>query len=275
MAVDPLSQFSAKSADRILEPMDRISEVLFGLIMALTFTLTLGVVTADTIQVRTMLLAALGCNLAWGIIDAGVFLMARFNQRGRNVMQLRAIRAAADISDAHRIIAQALPPLLASALRPDQLELIRQRLLHLPKAEGPRLTKRDGLGAIGICLLSCLPTFPIVIPVHSDRRRTLGAAPLQCGRDRNAVRVRICVWPLRRLSTVVNGPLDGRHRCGAGRRCDRAWRMRAGTPPHAQRQRGSVTGLEGRGSPGLRSAASTENVTYAVHPSSRFLASNS
>ena len=36
------------------------------LIMALTFTLTLGVVTADRIQVRTMLLAALGCNLAWG-----------------------------------------------------------------------------------------------------------------------------------------------------------------------------------------------------------------
>jgi hypothetical protein len=82
MAVDPLAQFSAKSADRILEPIDRISEVLFGLIMALTFTLTLGVVTADTIQVRTMLLGALGCNLAWGIIDASVFLMARFNQRG-------------------------------------------------------------------------------------------------------------------------------------------------------------------------------------------------
>ena len=53
MAVDPLAQFSTKSADRILEPMDRISEVLFGLIMALTFTLTLGVVIADTIQVRT------------------------------------------------------------------------------------------------------------------------------------------------------------------------------------------------------------------------------
>jgi hypothetical protein len=157
-----LAQLAAKSADRILEPMDRISEVLFGLIMALTFTLTLGVVTADTIQVQTMLLGALGCNLARGIIDASVFLMARFNQRGRSVMQLRAMRGAADISDAHRIIAEALPPLLA--LPPDQLELIRQKLLHLPKAEGPRLTKRDGLGAIGICLLSFLSTFPIVIP---------------------------------------------------------------------------------------------------------------
>jgi hypothetical protein len=57
-----------------------------------------------------------------------------------------------------------LPPLMASALPPDQLELIRQRLLQLPKVEGSRLTRRDGLGAIGICLLSFLSTFPIVIP---------------------------------------------------------------------------------------------------------------
>ena len=163
-AVDPLAPFSAKSSERILEPMVRSSELLFGLIMALTFTLTLGVVTADRIQVRTMLLAALGCNLAWGIIDASVFLMARFNQRGRNAMQLRAVRTAADIADAHRIIADALPPALASVLPPDQLELMRQRLLQLPEPGRPRLTKRDGRGAIGICLLSFLSTFPIVIP---------------------------------------------------------------------------------------------------------------
>jgi hypothetical protein len=163
-AADPLTPLSAKSSARILEPMDRISEVLFGLIMALTFTLTLGVVTADSIEVRTMLLAALGCNLAWGIIDASVFLMARFNQRGRNAMQLRAVRRAADAGDARRIIADALPPLLARVLPPDQLELMRLRVLQLPEPLRPRLTRHDWLGAISICLLSFLSTFPIVIP---------------------------------------------------------------------------------------------------------------
>src|ERR1043165_12905 len=127
-AGDALAPLSGRSPDRMLEPMDRISEVLFGLIMALTFTLTLGVVTAERIQVRTMLLAALGCNLAWGIIDAGVFLMARFNQRGRIAMQLRALRTA-DSIDAHRMISDSLPPIVASFMPPDQLELIRQRLL--------------------------------------------------------------------------------------------------------------------------------------------------
>ena len=79
-------------------------------------------------------------------------------------MQLRAVRTAADIADAHRIITDALPPVLASALPPDKLELMRQRLLKLPEPERPQLTKRDALGALGICLLSFLSTFPIVIP---------------------------------------------------------------------------------------------------------------
>jgi VIT1/CCC1 family predicted Fe2+/Mn2+ transporter len=132
-------------------------------------------VTADRIQVRTMLFAALGCNLAWGIIDAGVFLMARFNQRGRNAMQLRAARTAASKGEAHRMIADAMPPLLESILPPDQLELMRQRLLQLPEPENPWLTKHDGLGAIAICLLSFLSTFPIVIPfiLISDARLAL------------------------------------------------------------------------------------------------------
>jgi hypothetical protein len=72
MAVDP-PPFSARLSDRVLEPMDRMSEVLFGLIMALTFTCTIGIVTADDVQVRTMLLAALGCNLAWGSLTQGCF----------------------------------------------------------------------------------------------------------------------------------------------------------------------------------------------------------
>ena len=90
--------------------------------------------------------------------------MARFNQRGRNAARLRAVRRATDTGDARRIIADALPPLVASVLPPDQLELMRQRLLQLPEPERPRLTKRDGLGALAICLLSFLSTFPIVIP---------------------------------------------------------------------------------------------------------------
>ena len=66
--------------DRVLEPVERLSEILFGLIMALTITGAVSVATADRLAIRTMLLAALGCNLAWGIIDAGMYLMARLGE---------------------------------------------------------------------------------------------------------------------------------------------------------------------------------------------------
>jgi len=162
MTADPATP--AKSPGRILDPMDRISEVLFGLIMALTFTCTLGVATADRIEVRTMLFGALGCNLAWGIIDGGVYLLARLNQRGRAILSWRAVRDTADAGAAQRVIADALPPLLASVMEPAQLEAMRQKLHQLPEPARPRLTKSDWLGALGICLLSFASTFPIVIP---------------------------------------------------------------------------------------------------------------
>jgi hypothetical protein len=50
----------------VLDPMERISEVLFGLIMVLTFTSSLSIASADRASTRSMLIAALGCNLAWG-----------------------------------------------------------------------------------------------------------------------------------------------------------------------------------------------------------------
>ena len=151
--------------DRVLEPGERIAEILFGLIMALTVTGATSVVTADRFQIRTMLIAALGCNVAWGIIDAGMYLMARLAERGSNALLLREVREATDRESANRIIADALPPLFASTFQPPQLELIREGLRRVPDSEmRPRLTGRDCLGALGVCILVILSTFPVVIP---------------------------------------------------------------------------------------------------------------
>jgi hypothetical protein len=53
---------------------------------------------------------------------------------------------------------------------------MRQKLQQLPgPSHGPRLTKRDWTGALGLCLLSFLSTFPVVIPFLflSDARLAL------------------------------------------------------------------------------------------------------
>src|SRR5580700_9219604 len=56
-----------------LDPLERFSEILFGVIMVLTFTVSLRVARADRLQVHEMLIGALSCNLAWGV-NAGTAL---------------------------------------------------------------------------------------------------------------------------------------------------------------------------------------------------------
>jgi len=174
-----MSEVSDTPFGRVLDPMERISETLFGLIMALTFICSLGVATAGNIKIQTMLIGALGCNLAWGIVDGGLYLLARINERGGKILTLRAIRQAPDPETAQRAIAEALPLELASILPPEQLELLRQKLRQLPEPSGgPRLTKRDWIGALGLCLLSFLATSPVVIPFIflSDAKLALRAS---------------------------------------------------------------------------------------------------
>jgi hypothetical protein len=160
-----MSEAQVNSLYPALEPIERISEILFGLIMVLTCTGTLSVVTADRLQIQTMLIGALGCNLAWGIIDAGMYLMSRLHERGQNIMILRAVRDQTDPEAARRAIANALPPLLSSVLSPEQLGLMQKKLCQLPEPPAyPALTKKDGAGALAVCLLVFLSTFPVTLP---------------------------------------------------------------------------------------------------------------
>src|SRR4051794_7516388 len=76
-----------------LSPVDQVSGVIFGLIMALTFTGSLSVATADRAEVRGMLISALGCNIAWGLVDAVMFLLGILAERGRNLAVLKEARS--------------------------------------------------------------------------------------------------------------------------------------------------------------------------------------
>ena len=87
---------TVEPAKRVLDPIDRVSEVLFGLIMVLTFTGSLSVAEAGRDDVRTMLIGALGCNLAWGIIDAMLYLMGCLAEKGQGLMTYLAVRRATD-----------------------------------------------------------------------------------------------------------------------------------------------------------------------------------
>lgn len=150
---------------RLLDPNQRIAEVLFGLIMVLTFTGSLGVADAGREDVRVMLIGALGCNLAWGIIDGVFYLMGSLAEKGSGLQTLRAVRESANPAQAQSLIAGALPPTIAAVLEPAELDKLHQRLRQLPEPpEKVHLDGKDWLAALGVMLLVFLSTFPVAIP---------------------------------------------------------------------------------------------------------------
>ncbi|HVN31136.1 MAG TPA: VIT1/CCC1 transporter family protein [Thermoanaerobaculaceae bacterium] len=160
-----MAKDSTRPRRSLLDPIDRFSEVLFGLIMALTFTGSLSAAESGRQEVRTMLIGALGCNLAWGIVDAVMYLMTTLTERARAVRSLREIQAATDPADAGRIISAALPDAVASVMAPQDLEALRQRLKEIPEPSGRvRLGRDDVVAALVVCLLVFLSTFPVTIP---------------------------------------------------------------------------------------------------------------
>ena len=155
----------AKEDTRVLDPVERVSEVLFGLIMVLTFTGSLSVATAGRADIREMLYGAIGCNLAWGIVDAVMYVMNRVLSRGRSLVVLRALRQTTDAAHARAVISRAVNPHVASLLRPSVFEIVREDLLKAPEpAARPPLIADDVRGALGVFLLVFLSTFPVVIP---------------------------------------------------------------------------------------------------------------
>ncbi len=156
---------SIKSTKRVLDPISRVSETLFGVIMVLTFTLSLSVAEAGRAGVRTMLIGALGCNIAWGIIDAILYLMGSLAEKGKGIKTFRAVRKAPDAQKARRLIADALPSVVAVVLEPAELDSMHQRLKQLPEPPAyATLHRDDWRGAIGVFLLVFLSTFPLTIP---------------------------------------------------------------------------------------------------------------
>ena len=149
----------------LLNPVERISEILFGLIMALTFTCTISVAEADNNEVRNTLIAAIGCNIAWGIVDAVMYILAALAERGRSKTILQLVRTTDKVETAKGYIADALPPVIASVMDDSQLESMRKSLIALPDNNiKVRLTKDDLKIAFCIFLLVFISTFPVAIP---------------------------------------------------------------------------------------------------------------
>jgi hypothetical protein len=154
--------------DRYLEPADRLNEMLFGLIMVLTFTLTAGFAVGEGEDAaRELLIATLGCNLAWGVIDGAMYVMGSLMERSRRERAIERVRSAPDEATAFALIARYFENTLARFATDEQrvqfYGVVRAAARRKPP-ERMRLHREDVYGGVASFCLVVFTTIPAAIP---------------------------------------------------------------------------------------------------------------
>lgn len=149
----------------VLNPVDRIAEVLFGLIMVLSFTGAISASTDAREDVRELLWAALGCNIAWGLVDAIMYLMNIAIERGHSIAVIKKIHNALSPEESGKFLKDEISPMLARLMTPTELNELSGRLRKLPEPSIKHLITRHDLWAgLQIFFLVFLCTFPVALP---------------------------------------------------------------------------------------------------------------
>jgi len=152
-------------AGSALDPIDRISEILFGLIMVLSFTGSISVVSDRRAEIKELLWAALGCNLAWGIIDAVFYLMGTIFSRGHGLSILKKLKLTKDKETSRNLLKDEMPLYLTAILKPEEVDSINERLVKLESLPRKKIISSADLRAsflIFLLVFAC--TFPVALP---------------------------------------------------------------------------------------------------------------
>ena len=151
--------------DAVLNPVDRISEVLFGTIMVLTFTGAISAATDGRQEIRDLLWAALGCNVAWGLVDAIMYLMNVVLERAHGVTLIHRITNSESNEISRQILKTEIQPLVSGLLKDEELDSLTQRLKKIPPPSRRNLLSgKDFMAGLEIFFLVFLCTLPVALP---------------------------------------------------------------------------------------------------------------
>ena len=159
---------STSIAERHLAPGESLSELLFGLIMTLTFTLGAGVLLReDPNAARDLLAATIGCNVAWGVIDAALYVNGQIFERARLARLGQRIRAADTELAAAAIVERELEDMIGVTVDiAERADLYRRMARHVRASQAaPRgLVRADFHGAMASFWLVFFGSIPAALP---------------------------------------------------------------------------------------------------------------
>ena len=197
------SKHRGPSIHRYLDPGDALAEAMFGLIMTLTFTVGARFfLVAEEFDRNELIIGAVGCNIAWGVIDAVLYVVSLLffrSQRARFYKQLRGIEDAA-LARAAAVdhFGLADEPL---AIAPEDRSKFYDAILTLGRHATPlpvRIRRDDLIAASIIFVLVTFAAVPSVVPLLliEDPSFALGVS--------NAIQVVLLFWGGYRWGTYTD-----------------------------------------------------------------------
>ena len=159
-----------------LYPHERLVEILYGLVIALTITSAIRVVTGGgTLNINLMVETSLGAGAAWGIIDAMLYILVVIFQKHRYTRIASKISSARDESEALATIQDDLEDSLVGTLDAEDQKSVYRLVLHAQRRSSkasythqPKfivIAREDIFGAIQVFLAMLMATLVVIVPL--------------------------------------------------------------------------------------------------------------
>jgi hypothetical protein len=159
-----------------LSPQDRLAEAICGIVMVLSVTAYTRAEMEEPSS-AAFLVAILGCNAAWGLVDGATYVFGSIQARGRRLLVHRALHAPGTPAEVERkareAIGEAFEGLLPKGERRDRaVEMVIEAARSIPPGR-PRVMKEDLLAGLACFCLMFVGTLPMAVPYvffrHLDR----------------------------------------------------------------------------------------------------------
>lgn len=146
-----------------LSPSDRFSEILFGLIMVLTITGTVGLETGSR---KAVISAGIGACIAWGIVDGIIYVYSSLLERGRIVLVAQEATTCRGEGCDIRTIKEELKDTIVDTLGEREKHEVAQHILARlkPVENHTSATRDDILGGIAAGTLVFISGIPLLFP---------------------------------------------------------------------------------------------------------------
>lgn len=161
---------------RLLDPIDLLVEGIYSVLIVLTFTLAVRIADSNRLLTQNfadefvlqLFWAALGCAVAWGLIDGVMYILTCVFERGQERRLFRSIRNLNSEEEGITKLAGELDDDLGSLATEEERRAIYATLYaRLRQAPPPQveLERADFAGALGIVLVAVGTALPVVLPL--------------------------------------------------------------------------------------------------------------